>query len=335
MRSLPEPVRGSSTGEVHRPRHLVAGQVLARERRDLLAGQRRSRRPHDRRVHDLAPLLRRDPEHRDVIDLGMLLQRRLDLGGVDVHAAGDDHVGLTVADVQVALVVPVRDVADRMEVAAAVRLVAGVVLVVGVERGLGSHENLAGMVRSGTGDLVAVVVEQHDLDAGSRLAAGSWLAHLVLGHQHGVHAELGRPVDLEQRPGREVRHVLLLERVAPRCRVGDHDAHAGAVVAVLDLPGQRADHPDQRGRGERRARLVLVHQPQPVLGVELALHDDRLAEEQASAHERAGAAVVQRAGGDVDVVGPVAEQAQQGTEDFGSGGPARTAPFGLPVVPEV
>jgi len=32
-------------GDVHRPRHFVAGQVLARERRDLLAGQRRSRRP--------------------------------------------------------------------------------------------------------------------------------------------------------------------------------------------------------------------------------------------------------------------------------------------------
>ncbi len=172
------------------------------------------------------------------------------------------------------------------------------------------------MVRAGAGDLVAVVVEQHDLDAGRRLAARSRLAHLVLGHQHGVHAELGRPVDLEQRLGREVRHVLLLERVAPRRRVGDHDAHGGAVVAVLDLLGQRADHPDQRGRGERRAHLVLVHQAQPVLGIELALDDDRLAEEHARAHERAGPAVVQRPGGDVDVVGPVAEQVQQGAEEF-------------------
>ena len=150
----------------------------------------------------------------------------------------------------------------------------------------------------------------------SRLAARSRLAHLVLGHQHGVHAELGGPVDLEQRPGREVRHVPLLERVAPRRRVGHHDAHTGAVVALLDLGGQRADHPEQRGRGERRAHPVLVHQPQPVLGVEPALHDDRLAEEQRSAHERARAAVVQRAGGDVDVVGPGAEQVQQGAHDL-------------------
>ena len=271
-------------------------------------------------MHDLAPLLGRDPEHRDVIDLGVLLQRRLDLGGVDVHAAGDDHVGLAVADVQVALVVPVGDVADRVVVAAAVRLVAGVVLVVGVERALGPHEYLAGVVGAGAGDLVAVDVEQRDLDAGSRLAAGPRLAHLVRGQQHGVHAELGRPVHLEQRLGREVRHVLLLERVAPRGRVGDHDAHGGAVVALLDLLGQRADHPDERGRGERRARLVLVHQPQPVLGVELALDDDGLAEEHAGAHERAGPAVVQRAGGDVDVVGPVGEQTQQAAEKFRIGG---------------
>src|SRR5204863_3332631 len=38
------------------------------------------------------------------------------------------------------------------------------------------------------------------------------------------------------------------------------------------------------------------------------------AEQQGSARERAGTAVVQRAGGDVDVVGPVDEQGQQGAD---------------------
>jgi hypothetical protein len=42
-------------------------------------------------------LLGRYPEDRDVEDARMLLQGGLDLGGVDVHAAGDDHV--VVADV--------------------------------------------------------------------------------------------------------------------------------------------------------------------------------------------------------------------------------------------
>src|SRR5690349_7868638 len=104
----------------------------------------------------------------------MLLKHGLDFGGVDVHAAGNDHVGLAVADVEVALVVPVGDVAYRVEVPAAVRRIAGVVLVVGVERAPGPDEDLAGMIRSRTGDLVAVGVDQHDLDARSRLAAGSW-----------------------------------------------------------------------------------------------------------------------------------------------------------------
>ena len=40
------------------------------------------------------------------------MERSLDLGRVDVDAAGDDHVDLAVADVVVALVVPIGDIAD-------------------------------------------------------------------------------------------------------------------------------------------------------------------------------------------------------------------------------
>src|ERR1700723_299137 len=149
--------------------------MLARERGDLVAGQRRSGRQNYRGVDGLAPFFGRDPEHRDVVDPGVLLQRGLDLRRVDVHPGGDDHVGLAVADIQVALVVPVADVADRVVVVAAVRLIAGVVLVVGVERDLGPDENLARVVRPGTGDLAAVGADQHDLDAWRRFAAGPGL----------------------------------------------------------------------------------------------------------------------------------------------------------------
>ena len=156
-------------GELDRPGHLVAGEVLTGERGDLLAGQRRAGRPHDRRVDDLSPGVRRDAEDGHVVDLGVPLKHGLDLGRVDVHATGDDHVGLAVADVQVALVVPVGDVADGVKVTLAVRRVAGVVLVVGVEDALGPDEDLAGVVRPGPGDLVAVVADQLDLDEGAGL----------------------------------------------------------------------------------------------------------------------------------------------------------------------
>src|SRR5579875_1184736 len=69
------------------------------------------------RLDLLAPVLIRHPEHRHVSDLGVRQQLGLDLGGVDVGAAGDDHVGLAVAEEQEPGLVPVADVADG-EVAA-------------------------------------------------------------------------------------------------------------------------------------------------------------------------------------------------------------------------
>ena len=62
------------------------------------------------------------------------------------------------------------------------------------------------------------------------------------------------------------------------------------------------------GARERRRDLVRVDEAQPVLRVELALHDDGLAERLRDAHEAAGPRVVQRPGGDVDVVGRVADE---------------------------
>ena len=52
------------------------------------------------------------PITADVGDAGMFEQRRLDLGRVDVGAAGDDHVLGAVGDEQVAVGVEVADVAE-------------------------------------------------------------------------------------------------------------------------------------------------------------------------------------------------------------------------------
>ena len=152
-----------------------------------------------------------------------------------------------------------------------------VLLVVVGEHRRAAHEQLTGGVGPGAGDDVAVVVVQPDLDHRRLLAARARLAQLVLGPQDRVHAELGRAVHLEQRLGREVGDVLLLEGEAPRRGVGDHDPHRRRVVLGLHLGGQVADHADRRRRRERRRRLVRVEQAQPVLGVELALQHDGLA----------------------------------------------------------
>ena len=68
--------------------------------------------------HDLAPLVVGHADHADVADRGMAEQHRLDLGRIDVHAAGDDEVGAAVGEEEVAVVVDVADVAEREVVAA-------------------------------------------------------------------------------------------------------------------------------------------------------------------------------------------------------------------------
>ena len=89
----------------------------------------------------------------------MRVQRRLDLGGIDVHAARDDHVDLPVADVVVAIGVAICDVADR-EVAvveAAARRVRTLV-VLGQPR-VPDHELTGGAV----GHIATLGVDEPDL----------------------------------------------------------------------------------------------------------------------------------------------------------------------------
>ena len=115
----------------------------------------------DHRGDFLAPLVTRRADHGGVGDRGMSEQHVLHLGGVDVHASGDDHVGLAVAEEQVAVVVDVPDVADRVELALAVccRLVR-VVVVVELPHRLAQVDE-AGHTRRA---LVAVVVEDPEHD---------------------------------------------------------------------------------------------------------------------------------------------------------------------------
>ena len=81
---------------------------------DRVQRQARACAEHEVRMHRLAPLLVRDAEHGDVDDVRMLFQDGLDLRRIDVHSAGDDHVLLAIADVEEALFVEIRDVADGL-----------------------------------------------------------------------------------------------------------------------------------------------------------------------------------------------------------------------------
>src|SRR5215510_12624125 len=102
--------------EGHLARHLVAGEVLAREGHDGVGGERPSRPRLHRRVDALPPVVVRHPEHRHVLDVRVAVQRVFDLRGIDVDARRDDHVALAIADVVEAVRVAVRDVAHGVPV---------------------------------------------------------------------------------------------------------------------------------------------------------------------------------------------------------------------------
>ena len=162
-----------------------------------------------------------------------------------------------------------------------------------------------------------VVVEERDLDARRRAPARARLPALVLRAQDRVDAELGGAVHLPQRVVAEVAHVHLLQRERPRRGVGDHALHRRAVVARLHRVGELADQADRRRRGEGGRHAVRLHQAQPVLGVELALQHDGVAERVRDRHEAAGARVIERAGGEIDVVGHVADEGDQLAQQIG------------------
>ena len=104
---------------------------------------------HDHGVHGLPPVLTRDAEHGRLVDVGMLFESGLDLGRVDVHPAGDDHVLLAVTDVVEALFVAVGDVADGLEAVAVLFLELVVLLVVVGEDPRAADVQLAGRLGPG------------------------------------------------------------------------------------------------------------------------------------------------------------------------------------------
>ena len=86
---------GEPAGEQRQHRRLVEGGIGA----------------HYHRHRDLAPVRVGPAHHHRIPDAGILPQHRLQLGGIDVLAAGDHHVLLAVDDPEIAVLVEPADVA--------------------------------------------------------------------------------------------------------------------------------------------------------------------------------------------------------------------------------
>jgi len=97
----------------------------------------------------------------------MRLERRLDLGGVDVHTTAHDHIRATVADVKIAVLIKMTEIADRLPFTVGLHLCADI-MESGVRSAIGLEIDFADLER---GALATILVEYREL------AARLYLAH--------------------------------------------------------------------------------------------------------------------------------------------------------------
>src|ERR1700730_12007862 len=85
-------LRQLEIGELDATWNLVTGQRSTAVRDQLIHTERGAGFQHDTRHDQLTPLGIGDAEHRGLANGRMFVEDSLDLAGIDVLAAGDDHV---------------------------------------------------------------------------------------------------------------------------------------------------------------------------------------------------------------------------------------------------
>ena len=184
---------------------------------------------HDDGVNALAPFCVRQADHRDVLDQRMRADQCFDFGGIDVLAAGDDHVALAVGEMDVAVLVAAGHVADRAVVAAEGLLGLLRQAPVAVEGVCVAGIELAGLsVRH----LVAGLIQNFDRRGADAFAADrTELRELLVRMQHGDPAGFGRAIEFEQAGVGEHLHDPALGFRARRRR-RDHQLGHGVIVEL-------------------------------------------------------------------------------------------------------
>src|SRR3954451_8856389 len=239
--------------------HPVDGQLVERDdalralvRRQPLAGVRDERVAvdvagrHDEGDDLLAPALRRHAGHRDLRDGRMVLERRLDLAGIDVEPTADDELLRAPGDLEAAV-----PVVDPAEVAGAKPAVAGQRL----GRRVGAVPVAVEDLRAAHEDLAVLAVEA-DLDPRQRPPDASRPARAVV-EVRDVQPRLGAAVALEREPA-EPGLDPPREGRRQRRRPGDGEAQraqvgvADGLEAVQALVHRRDREEDRRALGGDR-----------------------------------------------------------------------------------
>ena len=111
LQDLVDAGAGQEVEEADLPRDLVAGKAGAAVGEEVLGPGDGARPEDDPGAANLAPSLVRHADHGGLGHTGVLVEGGFDLGGIDVLAAGDEHVLQPVEDAAEALLVALDDVA--------------------------------------------------------------------------------------------------------------------------------------------------------------------------------------------------------------------------------
>ncbi len=303
--------------EIDRARALHAGQRRATERNQRLLQFRRCPAgilQLDDGLHFLAVFRIGDAEYRDVLDVGMQCQPVLDLGGIDVDAAGDDHVRAAVGKIEIAFGIEITDVADAGPALRAARA-RGLVRIVVIDELRTVEEHIADLAWLQL--MVGLVQDMQRADAGAADRAA--MGEPVGGGNTGRAIALGAGVIFPDDRAPPVDHALFDLRRAGRGGV-DGAAMRRQVMSGTDIAGQR-QQAKEHGRHPLAVGDAIGRDGfEGGLGRELWHHDHGTAGFQRAHGEAQRGSVIQRRGREIGgglveaeiVAHPVARRLRRG-----------------------
>ena len=239
---------------------------------------------HDHRAGALAARRVGETDHRDVGDVGVLVQHVFHLLGRDVLTLADDHILEPAVHGEVPVLVHRAEIAGTEEAVGVERFGVACGIEVAATQQRSGDEDLTGLADR---DFVAVGVDDLERAVGDHAPLGGRAPRRRVAHgSHGCVRRFGEPVHRHAADAAELGEQLGIECGRLRCRTGEGEAQVGEQrrggIAPLRLEVEQRERRSSGGDGE----TVAAEERGRMLGV-VALHGERSRAGHQLAHEHA------------------------------------------------